>query len=75
MFAGVAGFPLIVIVLGGLDPGVQSVVLATTLTSPVLKFDATLNCIAVVPCPTRLVDPAGIVQVKLVAPGTLEIEY
>jgi hypothetical protein len=75
IFAGVAGFPVIVIVRGGLDPGVHMVVFATTVTCPVLKVGPTWNCIAVVPWPTRLLVPEGMVHIKLVAPATLETEY
>ena len=72
---GVDGLPLIVIVLGVLLPGVQAVVLAVTLRNPLVKEDDTLSNIVVEPCPLVIVVPAGFVHVKLVAPGTLAIEY
>ena len=63
MLAGTFGFPLIVIVLGVLLPGVQSDVVATTVKEPVLNEEDTLSRIVVLPCPLVMVVPAGLVHV------------
>ena len=63
MLAGTFGFPLMVIVLGMLLPGVQSDVVATTVKEPVLNVDDTLSRIVVLPCPLVIVVPAGLVHV------------
>ena len=63
MLAGTFGFPLMVIVLGVLLPGVHSEVVATTVSDPVLNDDDTLSRIVVLPCPLAMVVPAGLVHV------------
>jgi hypothetical protein len=60
---GVFGLPLMVMVRGALLPGVQRVVLATTLTNPLVNEEETFTRIAVVPCPLVIVVPEGVVQV------------
>jgi hypothetical protein len=58
---GVLGLPMIVMVRGVLVPG-QLAELAVTVKNPLLKFDDTVNCIVVLPCPLVIVVPAGLVQ-------------
>ena len=72
---GVFGLPIMVIVLGILVPGVQANVLAVTDNCPLVNVGDTVNRMVVLPCPLEMVEPAGAVQLKLVAPATLEIEY
>jgi uncharacterized integral membrane protein len=62
MLAGTFGFPMIVIVLGTLLPGVHSVVLAVTVNCPVIKDEDTFSRIVVLPCPLAIVAPLGTVQ-------------
>ena len=72
---GVLGLPIMVMVLDALLPGEQILLFAVTDKGPEVNVDPTFNRMVVLPCPLLMVVPAGLVQVKLVAPATLAIEY